>query len=796
MDTCQLDVLHNCRYICVGTVADRVGLALQRVIQETVDQNRTIRCHANRCLHIFCNTLLVINHFHTTAAENIRRTYHDRITDACCDRGCFLNGGSHTGFRHRDFQLIHHRTELVTVFCQINDCRRSTQDLYAVLFQIRCQVERCLAAKLRDHTHRLFLVIDAQYIFQGQRLKIQLIGGIIVGRYGLRIAVDNDGLKAQLFQRHCCVYTAVVKLDTLADTVRSAAQDHDLLTVGCFRDILVQVVAGVVIAALFGTGYVHLVPVLYHIQSRTAVADRILRGIQDLCQVQIGEAVFLRLRQCRIPIGICACGHLARIFRDQRFFLIYQFLHLLDEILLYLGDLVDLIHGSALADRFVHLEVTLAVGSDQLLQQFLLGQFVKALHVSQTVTPFLQRTHRLLEGFFIVLADAHNLADRTHLCAQLVFDALELFKCPACKLHYHIVAARNVFIQCAVLAAGDLGQGQSGSQHSGYQCDRETGRLGRQRGRTGGTRVDLDHDDTIGLGIVCKLHVGTADHLDLIYDPVCLLLQTLLQVFRNGQHRCGTEGITGMYAHRIHVLDEADRDHLTFLITYHFQFQLFPAGYTLFYQYLSYRRCLQTTCTHGLQLFFVIYQTAAGTTHGICRTQYHRITQLICDLQCLIHTVGNLTACHADAEAFHGLLKFHAVLTTLNGIYLYTDHLHIVLVQNAFFVQFCAKVQAGLSAQVRKQRIRSFFCDDLLQPVRIQRLDISHIRHLRICHNSRRVGVYQHDLITQAAQCLARLCTGIVKFASLSDDDRSGTDDQYFVDVCSLSHFSPLSLTA
>ena len=388
---------------------------------------------------------------------------------------------------------------------------------------------------------------------------------------------------------------------------------------------------------------------LYHIQLGTAVTDHILRGIQDLCQVQIGEAVLLRLCQGCIPVCICTCRYLASIFRDQSLFLVHQFLHLLDEVLLHLGDLVDFIYGSALADRFVHLEMTLTVGSDQLLQQLFLGQFIKAFHVTQTVTALLQGTYCFLESFFIVLTNAHDFADRTHLCAQLVFHTLELLKCPACELHYHIIAARNIFIQRTVLAAGNLGQGQSGSQHCGYQSDREAGCLGSQRGGTGCTRVDLNNNDTIGLGIMRKLYVGAADHLDLIHDLVCLLLQTLLQIFGNGQHRRGTEGITGMYAHRIYVLDETYGDHLAFFITHYFQFQLFPAGYTLFYQHLSYRRCLQTTCADRLQLFFVIYQTAAGTTHGVCRTQYHRIAQLICDLQRFIHTVGNLTACHADA---------------------------------------------------------------------------------------------------------------------------------------------------
>ncbi len=97
-----------------------------------------------------------------------------------------------------------------------------------------------------------------------------------------------------------------------------------------------------------------------------------------------------------------------------------------------------------------------------------------------------------------------------------------------------------------------------------------------------------------------KLHIGTADNLNRIHDPVCLFLQLLLHVFRNGQHGGGTEGITGMYAYRINILDEADRDHIAFGITHHLQLQLFPSQNGLLHQHLSHQAGLQASGTDGL----------------------------------------------------------------------------------------------------------------------------------------------------------------------------------------------------
>ena len=136
---------------------------------------------------------------------------------------CLIHGGSHSGFRHGYLQLIHHSAEQISVLRQIDDCRSGTKNLHTVLLQICCQVQRSLSAKLCNDAYRFLLLINAQYILQGQGLKIQFIGGIVVSGYGLRITVYDNGLKAQLLQCQRSVYAAVVKLDTLTNTVGATA---------------------------------------------------------------------------------------------------------------------------------------------------------------------------------------------------------------------------------------------------------------------------------------------------------------------------------------------------------------------------------------------------------------------------------------------------------------------------------------------------------------------------------------------------------------------------------------------
>ena len=69
------------------------------------------------------------------------------------------------------------------------------------------------------------------YVFVRERLKVEPIARVVVGRDGLRVAVDHDGLKPGVGEREACVHTAVVELDALANSVWTRAEDHDLLTI-------------------------------------------------------------------------------------------------------------------------------------------------------------------------------------------------------------------------------------------------------------------------------------------------------------------------------------------------------------------------------------------------------------------------------------------------------------------------------------------------------------------------------------------------------------------------------------
>ena len=354
MYTGKLDMFHNRRNKCMIAVADRICLTLGCMAQETVDQDRAIRCHTFCCFHIDSQIFRIVYHFHATSAQYIGRTNHNRITDLFCNRKCLIHIHCHTCFRHRNTQFVHHRTEQISVFCHIDDFRRSTKDLHPVFFQICRQIQRCLATELCDHTKRLFLLINRQYIFQCQRLKIQFIGSIIVGRYGFRVTVYDDRLKTCFFQSHRRMYTAIVKFDTLTDTVRTAAEDHDLILVIADRTFVFAVIGGVIVSIIFRSAYMNTFPRFFHALCDSRIADVFFRNSQDLSQIFVRETVQFCLFQ-----GFRS-RHLT--FVCQKCFLFFhQFFHLFDEVVFDLCQRKQFVHRCTFSQCFIHDKLSLAV---------------------------------------------------------------------------------------------------------------------------------------------------------------------------------------------------------------------------------------------------------------------------------------------------------------------------------------------------------------------------------------------------------------------------------------------------
>ena len=316
------------------------------------------------------------------------------------------------------------------------------------------------------------------------------------------------------------MYAAVVKFDTLSDSVRTSAEDHDLRLVFFHRIVVRCIICRVVISTVLRTAYVYAVPCFLDAELDALISDIILRNLEDLAEILIRESV---------PLGLCehfVCRK-AALELKKCFLLVDEFLHLLDEIFLDLGDLMDFIDCCSLAECFIHNEVALTGRNHEFTEEFLLAQVIEVADMTETVASFFERADCFLESFLVGLSDAHDFAYSAHLRAELVLDALELLKCPSCEFDYDIIAVRNIFVEGAVLTARKIRERKSGSKFCGDKSNRETGRLGSKSGAAGCTRIDLNNDDSIGDRIVCELNVRAADNADVLNDLICLFLQTV-----------------------------------------------------------------------------------------------------------------------------------------------------------------------------------------------------------------------------------------------------------------------------
>ena len=101
------------------------------------------------------------------------------------------------------------------------------------------ELQRRLAAELDDDAEQLAVrALDSdqlQHVLGRQRLEVEAVGGVVVGRDGLGVAVDHDRLHADLVEGEGRVAAAVVELDALADAVGAAAEDDGLLPVRRLR---------------------------------------------------------------------------------------------------------------------------------------------------------------------------------------------------------------------------------------------------------------------------------------------------------------------------------------------------------------------------------------------------------------------------------------------------------------------------------------------------------------------------------------------------------------------------------
>ncbi len=461
-----------------------------------------------------------------------------------------------------------------------------------------------------------------------------------------------------------------------------------------------------------------------------------------------------------------------------------------EEPLVDLGGIEDLLNGPAAAQGLGHVEDALGRRGGDLLGEALLFEVVLAVRAESGV-PLLEGAHGLLHGLLEGGADGHDLADGLHTGREAVGSALELLEREARDLDHAVVDRRleagGRGVRDVVL---DLVQGIAHGKKRRHLRDGEAGGLGGERRGAGDARVHLDDDDAAVLGVHGELDVGTAaGDADALEDGDGVVAQALELVVVQGLARRHGDGVAGVDAHGVEVLDGADDDAVAGHVAHDLHLDLFPALDGLLDQDLGLGRERQALLANAQQVIVVIGDAAARAAEGEGRADDHGIAADGVDRGlALLHGVGDLGLGDVDADVLHGGREELAVLARLDGVDVAADDLDAVLVEHTCVRERHGAVEAGLAAHVGKKRVGTLLLDDLGHGVGRDRLDIGAVGGLGIGHDGGRVGVDEDDLVALLAQRLAGLGAGVVELAGLADDDGAGTDDEDLLDVGALGH--------
>ena len=228
VNTGLLDMLQNAADVDLFAIAQGVDIGLDRTLQEAVQVHRVVGANARGLGHVIAQVLGIVGDHHAAAAQHVARTHQQRVANMRGHGLGLLKRGGLARRRVHDAQLVEQGGKTLAILGKIDGVGLGAHDVHAALLEHARQLKRGLAAERHHDAVGALNIDDVHDILVGERLKVQAVGRVVVGRNGLGIAVDHDGLEAAGRQRIARMHTAVVELDTLADTVGAGAQDHRL----------------------------------------------------------------------------------------------------------------------------------------------------------------------------------------------------------------------------------------------------------------------------------------------------------------------------------------------------------------------------------------------------------------------------------------------------------------------------------------------------------------------------------------------------------------------------------------
>ena len=194
-----------------------------------------------------------------------------------------------------------------------------------------------------------------------------------------------------------------------------------------------------------------------------------------------------------------------------------------------------------------------------------------------------------------------------------------------------------------------------------------------------------------------------------------------------------------MNSDRVYILHAADGDCPVCTIAHYFKLDFLVAFDRLLYQNLMYRRQVECVDCDIFELFFVVCETAAGSSERKRRPQHYRITYVKCCLLSFFNAVCDLTRDDRLANGLAHLLEKLSVLCSFDGFAWCSEQLNAALIKNAFLLQLHRQIEACLPADSRHDRVRSLVSEYFCYVFKCKRLHIDLVCNCSIGHDGSRI---------------------------------------------------------
>ena len=262
-----------------------------------------------------------------------------------------------------------------------------------------------------------------------------------------------------------------------------------------------------------------------------------------------------------------------------------------------------------------------------------------------------------------------------------------------------------------------------------------------------------------------------------------------------------SDGIAGMDAHWVEVLDGTNDDAIVLAVAHDLHLELLPAQERFLDEDLGHGREFEAALGHLVELLAVVSDAAASAAERERRPNNEReAADLLRDQARFFGIVGRAADGDVQPDGQHQVLEHLPVFAALDGLGIGANHLDAIVFQRPAAEERHGGIERGLAAERRQQHelalrlealhLLDFPGDDFVDALGGDGLDVGAVGKLGIGHDRGRVRVHQNNAVAFLLERLASLGARVIKLARLPDDDRAGANDQDGMNVGALRHKS------